>query len=383
MKKIIMLVLIAIFSYLLYQDHYGSKETPVMKDEIEDVMEKPRKTRAKVTTNKPNTKPISIGESYSVYKGESVVIELKGKDREGTPLLYEVKKYPLKGKLIGNAPNLTYQADNKFVGKVSFEFSSFDGELESDPQKINIVVHDKNESNLEAKRQELYKKRIDRYKNKKVDKERAARLKERREKLLRERIKRKQESLVNKKQEYYDRFQKHESDGSKPNDITNEDDYNNENFDSSSNDSYKNENYNDNNDNYEDSYHENTESENRDDYEEKYNSTNNNEDIESNQYENDSSDNSDGVERDFNEEENQINVFKDIQRFKEANIQDEVEIETFIDESISKFKEESSRMNDEDFRENSNRFMEEMNRVAPEEYRKELKEYMEKELYGN
>ncbi len=59
-------------------------------------------------------------------------------------LTYTITRAPLRGRLIGVAPNLTYLGDNDFVGIDSFEFRASDGMFESEPAVVTIEVIDSN-----------------------------------------------------------------------------------------------------------------------------------------------------------------------------------------------------------------------------------------------
>jgi hypothetical protein len=87
-----------------------------------------------------NDQPTAEGQFRMVLAGESVEIELKGRDVDGDPLRYIVTTLPMKGWLTGEPPFLRYYAKPGERGDDSFTFKVNDGELDSLIATVFMVI---------------------------------------------------------------------------------------------------------------------------------------------------------------------------------------------------------------------------------------------------
>jgi hypothetical protein len=87
-----------------------------------------------------NHPPTADANSVTIAEDTSIPIVLKGEDRDGDMLTYSVVAEPSHGRLSGTAPNLTYSPNENFAGPDSFTFTVNDGEDESTPATVSIMV---------------------------------------------------------------------------------------------------------------------------------------------------------------------------------------------------------------------------------------------------
>jgi hypothetical protein len=71
--------------------------------------------------------------------GEALSVELRGEDRDGDALRYEIVTMPRHGRLSGEAPHLTYLPGKDFPGEDSFAFRAHDGQQSSAPARVVIL----------------------------------------------------------------------------------------------------------------------------------------------------------------------------------------------------------------------------------------------------
>jgi len=71
--------------------------------------------------------------------GEAISVELRGEDRDGDALRYEIVTLPRHGRLSGEAPHLTYLPGKDFPGEDSFEFRAHDGRQSSASARVVIL----------------------------------------------------------------------------------------------------------------------------------------------------------------------------------------------------------------------------------------------------
>lgn len=74
--------------------------------------------------------------------GEALSIELRGEDKDGDALRYEIVTPPSHGRLSGEVPYLTYLPGTDFPGEDSFEFRAHDGRQSSPPARVVILGPD-------------------------------------------------------------------------------------------------------------------------------------------------------------------------------------------------------------------------------------------------
>ena len=84
--------------------------------------------------------PVADPQSIGVVKNTSLDITLTGSDPEGSNLTYSVTDTPTNGVLTGTAPDLTYTPNTDYEGADSFTFTVNDGETNSAPATVSIVV---------------------------------------------------------------------------------------------------------------------------------------------------------------------------------------------------------------------------------------------------
>ena len=84
--------------------------------------------------------PVADDVATSSSHNGSVSITLNASDANGDPLTYSVVTPPSNGTLSGRAPNLTYTANAGFFGTDTFTYVANDGEVNSAPATVSIVV---------------------------------------------------------------------------------------------------------------------------------------------------------------------------------------------------------------------------------------------------
>lgn len=87
-----------------------------------------------------NLQPIANAKTLTGAYGIALPITLEGSDPDNDPITFHLKDEPTHGSLTGNAPNLIYTPQPGFVGLDSFTFVVSDGDLESEPARITILV---------------------------------------------------------------------------------------------------------------------------------------------------------------------------------------------------------------------------------------------------
>ncbi len=127
------LALLLLFGlYFLFS---GPRET-TMEAQKETTITGPQTPASKMAEN---FIPVSEDGSYDMgSQGGELAIELRARDQDDQPLIYEITSQPLHGRLSGTAPHLTYLPDNTFPGQDRFEFTVSDGKDTSDIAQITI-----------------------------------------------------------------------------------------------------------------------------------------------------------------------------------------------------------------------------------------------------
>ena len=85
-------------------------------------------------------RPTATGQQVVTRSNETVDITLTGSDPENRDLTFEVLTLPEHGSLTGDAPNLTYEPINEFVGIDKFSFKVNNGIKDSAPVTVNIAI---------------------------------------------------------------------------------------------------------------------------------------------------------------------------------------------------------------------------------------------------
>ncbi|NLT43828.1 MAG: tandem-95 repeat protein, partial [Anaerolineae bacterium] len=87
-----------------------------------------------------NDAPVAKPKSVVTQLNASVPVELTGSDVDGDALTFQILTQPLHGTLSGTAPDLTYTPAGDYTGADSFTFAVSDGQVQSNPATVNIVV---------------------------------------------------------------------------------------------------------------------------------------------------------------------------------------------------------------------------------------------------
>ncbi len=92
------------------------------------------------TTNPTNRAPIAKSDSIVLTKNSSKEITLLAEDKDNDMLNYTITIQPKHGKLIGNAPYITYKPNKDYVGYDRFSFKANDGSSDSQIATVDIKV---------------------------------------------------------------------------------------------------------------------------------------------------------------------------------------------------------------------------------------------------
>ncbi|MDH7502454.1 MAG: Ig-like domain-containing protein [Verrucomicrobiota bacterium] len=93
-----------------------------------------------ITVTDQNTAPVATNSWVEVLIDTPKEFALEAKDQENDDLSFRLLSLPAHGTLSGVPPNLTYSPERGFVGPDKFTFLVSDGELESEPATVSIVV---------------------------------------------------------------------------------------------------------------------------------------------------------------------------------------------------------------------------------------------------
>jgi hypothetical protein len=104
-----------------------------------------------VTINSPsapayNAPPVASTQSVGVMVNSFQNVTLTGYDPEGNNLTYSVVDTVSNGALSGTVPDLIYTPNTDYFGNDSFTFTVNDGELNSNPATVNIVIAPPNQA---------------------------------------------------------------------------------------------------------------------------------------------------------------------------------------------------------------------------------------------
>ncbi|MDM7994919.1 MAG: sulfatase-like hydrolase/transferase [Acidobacteriota bacterium] len=91
-------------------------------------------------TEPPNAPPVAKAQTVFLGFETSRSILLAGSDLENDPLTYKIVANPTSGTLSGLPPNLIYTPNREFSGTDRFQFTVRDGEYESDPAIVTLIV---------------------------------------------------------------------------------------------------------------------------------------------------------------------------------------------------------------------------------------------------
>ncbi|HEX2084288.1 MAG TPA: Ig-like domain-containing protein [Solirubrobacteraceae bacterium] len=88
----------------------------------------------------PNSPPKADGKNVIVKQGSSKRVTLTGQDDDGDTLIFFITKQPLRGKLTGVPPEVTYTPNLGYLGPDHFTFKATDDKAESNAAQISIDV---------------------------------------------------------------------------------------------------------------------------------------------------------------------------------------------------------------------------------------------------
>jgi len=100
----------------------------------------PHRPTVSLTVLPVNDAPVAIPQSLSVNEDTPLNITLRGSDVENDPLTFNIVIRPAHGVLSGTPPNVTYLAFTNYNGKDSFTFKANDGQTDSAPAAVSIIV---------------------------------------------------------------------------------------------------------------------------------------------------------------------------------------------------------------------------------------------------
>jgi streptogramin lyase len=93
-----------------------------------------------------NDAPIPNPQSVETDEDTPAKITLTATDPEGdVPITFKIVENPLNGTLSGTPPKVTYTPNANFNGEDSFTFTASDGKLDSNPEKVNIIINSVND----------------------------------------------------------------------------------------------------------------------------------------------------------------------------------------------------------------------------------------------
>ncbi|WP_108667151.1 tandem-95 repeat protein [Euzebya rosea] len=96
--------------------------------------------RLDITVTPVNDIPTADDVRVTTTTDTAVSVTLTGRDVEGSPLAFAVLDPPSNGNLDGTAPDLTYTPTVGFTGTDSFTYTASDGDAESAPATVTVVV---------------------------------------------------------------------------------------------------------------------------------------------------------------------------------------------------------------------------------------------------
>lgn len=95
-----------------------------------------------ITVNPVEDVPVANAQMVVTAQDTPKAFTLTGSDADGDPLTYSIITLPANGILSGTAPNLTYTPNASYKGPDSFTFKVNDGNQDSAPATVSIMVND-------------------------------------------------------------------------------------------------------------------------------------------------------------------------------------------------------------------------------------------------
>jgi VCBS repeat-containing protein len=93
-----------------------------------------------ITITAVNDAPVAAAQLVTTAADQAVAIALSATDVDGDPLTFRLVSTPIKGRLSGSAPNLTYTPYPDASGSDSFSFRANDGKLDSNTATVSITI---------------------------------------------------------------------------------------------------------------------------------------------------------------------------------------------------------------------------------------------------
>jgi hypothetical protein len=94
-----------------------------------------------ITPPPVNRVPVAANQSVTTAEDSARAVTLAATDADGQPLNYRILSQPLKGRLTGTAPNLTYSPNAHANGGDSFTFVANDGAADSNVAVVSITIN--------------------------------------------------------------------------------------------------------------------------------------------------------------------------------------------------------------------------------------------------
>lgn len=88
-----------------------------------------------------NFRPVATPDSLLTERNKPLPVSLKAVDNDGGPVNFVLVSTPQHGTLSGTLPNLTYTPAQDFRGQDTFSFRANDGQVDSEPAAVAIVVN--------------------------------------------------------------------------------------------------------------------------------------------------------------------------------------------------------------------------------------------------
>ena len=93
-----------------------------------------------VTIKPQNRPPVANPQSIITNEDTAVNITLTGSDEDSDPITFKITRFPSKGNISGQPPNLKYTPNPNFFGTDSFDFVVNDGKVDSQPATVTITI---------------------------------------------------------------------------------------------------------------------------------------------------------------------------------------------------------------------------------------------------
>ena len=103
-----------------------------------------------IIVTETNESPVADDQSVSTNEDTSIAVTLTGSDPDGDPITFVILTEPMYGSLSGEAPDLTYTPNSNYYGTDSFTFKVNDGELDSEPATVSLIIDPVNDAPVAA-----------------------------------------------------------------------------------------------------------------------------------------------------------------------------------------------------------------------------------------